>query len=323
MGQIQGFLLRHTFPFLVYTALFIGVTPSVSGGDSRGLKSSSVTASYHYEPVPGKLVGIWPDQWTTSRMSEFRLQYGFSGVFLGDPISQYQSALDAGFSPPSLMILVESDNFTPIVDACYGGFYYVDEPVEHSCTGAPTAGRFKSLADLDARHNYISSTRPSAQFVISGYKRCSHNVLASGHADLMMYSSYANWDNFGLPVCAVSLGFGDYLETAWIPGSSDQSGSWADMKRVFGGKFSMTWLNGGGDEYDPLLVTATSLGLQAVWLYNGGPVDSARLESFCQAAVAHGWLSKVDGAPLPVQLASFHAYPQSGSSVELQWRTIT
>jgi hypothetical protein len=256
-------------------------------------------------------------------MSQLRLQYGFSGMMLVDPIQQYQSAIDAGFSPAALMILVESNDFIPIVDACNGGFYYVDEPVEHNCSGGATAGRFKSLSDLSARHTYIGSTRPAAKFVISGYKRCSHNIIASGYADLMMYSSYINWDDTGIPICFVNLGFGSNLETAWNTGSGDQRNSWTDMQGVFGSKFSMTWIHGGGDEYDLLMGHATNLGLQAVWVYNGGPIDSVKLETFCQAAVAHGWLTRVDGPPLPIQLASFRAYASSRNGVTLRWTTIT
>lgn len=323
MKQIRGFRWRHALSFLVLSALFVAATPQGFAGDSGRSKTSSVTASYHYEPVPGKMVGVWPNTWSPDLMSQLHLQFGFSGIMIVDPAQQYQWALDAGFSPSSIMISVEPDFFTSIVDAYNAGFYYVDEPVEHNCSGSPSAGRFKSISDLDARHNYISSTRPSSAFVISGYKRCSHNIIASTHADLMMYSSYINWDRSGLPCCFFCMGWGDNLETAWLTGSDDQRNSWTDMQRVFGSKFSMTWIHGGGDEYDLLMGHATNLGLQAVWVYNGGPIDPVKLESFCQAAVTHGWLFRVEGPPLPIQLASFQAFPSLRGKVTLQWKTIT
>ena len=311
-----------TFP--ICCSLVEALPPHAIAADSGGNRSKlAVAPAYHYEPVPGKLVGVWPDFWTTERMTELRLQYGFSGVLLLDAFQQYQAARDAGFNPATIMASVEAINFTPIVDTFEAGFYYVDEPVEHNCSGQPSGGRFKSTSDLEARDLYIASHRPGAKFVIDGYKRCSHNIIAAGYAEVMMYSSYVNWSKFGLPWCHVNMGWGEDYENPWSSGSGDQRDSWTDMQRVFGAKFSMTWLNAGGDEYDLLLGHAANLGLQGVWLYSPGPIDLAKLESFCAAAVAHGWLVRVDGPPLPIQLASFVAHSSSHDMVTLQWATLS
>jgi len=90
---------------------------------------------YHYEPVPGKLVGLAPDLWSLERLTEFKLKYGFSGVVVNANRAQYNNALQAGFTPPNIMVNLVYDNHVQALDSFLAGVYYIDEPVEHNVVG--------------------------------------------------------------------------------------------------------------------------------------------------------------------------------------------
>jgi len=52
---------------------------------------------------------------------------------------------------------------------------------------------------------------------------------------------------------------------------------------------------------------AANLKLFAVWIYNEIPPTPDRLEEICSAAARHGWLARIEGTPLTVQLQYFRA----------------
>lgn len=250
-----------------------------------------------FEPVPNKLVGLWPDEWSLERLIEFRTRYGFTGIGVGVNAVHYHNALKAGFDSSAVMIGMSIENYTYAVDSFPASIYYIDEPVEHKCSGAPTASRIYSPQELEAIRDYVHSRRPHARFAISGYKRCSHNRSAAAYADIMFYPSYINWVEMWPPVCVADFGWGDARENPWMPWGDDQRDSWTDMRKVFGEKFSMTWVRGQsivtGDEYPELIAHANELGLDGVWLFNLRKIDPALLEEFTAAAAGHGWLKRV------------------------------
>jgi len=294
---------------------------SRSGGPHSS--ASTVDADYHYEPVPGKTIGVWPDEWTVQRLTQLRFEYGFSGVVIYESPTQYANALQAGFSPADIMVLTSNDSYIFAVDSLPAGIYYLDEPAEHNCTGQPSGGRLYTPQELATRRDYIHTNRPGAKFVIGGYKRCNHNLIASTYADLFMYSSYMNWDEVGIPICFVNIGWGNVVESPWLPGDDDQRNSWTAVRQSYGTKFMITWIHGGGDEYSTLFPHANQLGLNGLWQFNRAPIDSARLELFCATAWENGWLARVPNVPLPIQLASFTATVTTGNDVLLRWVTLS
>lgn len=305
-------------PLAIAASTFVGVM------QLRASSGAEVTdTTYHYEPIPGKTVCVWPDEWSIERMRYLRTQYGFSSIFVGADALHYANALQAGFTPATIIVGISGENYRYAADSLPAGTYYLDEPVEHDCYGYPTAGYLYSPQELAARRDYIHSHRPGALFAIGGYKRCSHNRIAATYADLMLYPSYMNWDELGIPACHVNIGWGDDWENPWLPGNSDQRNSWTSMRQVYGAKFSNTWIHGGGDEYDVLFAHATTLGLTGMWQFNRAPIDSARLVSFCVAAWQNGWLQRVPDVPVPIQLAWFNATVVSQTSVRLHWLTLS
>lgn len=260
-------------------------------------RSFLVAQSADYAAIAGRRIGVWPDEWSVQRLTEFRTRYGFTGVVVDASPERYRNAVQAGFDSSSIMLAISFENHRYAVDSFPAAIYYIDEPAEHKCTGAPTASRLYTPEELAAVRSYIRQHRPTARFAISGYKRCSHNIIAASYADIMMYSSYVNWVELWPPVCRADFGWGDAYENPWIPAGDDQRGSWTAMRDVFGKKFSMTWMRGHGflvgDEYEDLMAHADALGLEAVWLFNAQPVEDALLEQFCNAAVRVRWLQRV------------------------------
>jgi hypothetical protein len=249
----------------------------------------------HYVPVPGKIVGVVPPRdYSVEQLRELRLQYGLSAVRVDPNAQQYANALQAGYTPSTIMVAI-FDLYTT-VDNFPGAWYYIDEPVEHPCFGGSPVFL---PSELETIHDYVHQNRPGAEFVISGYKRCSHNQIASTYSDVIMYSGYKNWDEISFS-CVLNLGWGDSVEDAWVPGNENQSNSWTDI----GSKFSMTWINGGSDEYNDLFGHANSLGLAYIWVWYGGAIDFTTLGSLCDAAWQNGWLNKVPGVPLAVEESS-------------------
>ena len=297
-------------------AFQIGNHPLIAGG-----MRTNADPLFHYEPVPGKLVGIYMFGPPLEAIIQLRQQFGFTGLNLEGDSTQYQNALTAGFQVGNMVMSMHEDN-AQIISRFAAGMYYIDEAVEHDCSGS-SSHHLYSPDELAAIRANIQSTRPGAKFATSGYKPCSHLMIASTYCDVVMFSSYKNWSEFSLPICHVNMGWGDEYERPWIPGSADQRNSWTTMRNLFGTKFSMTWMTASGDEYSDLFQHANTLGLNAIWLYDPNPYDSTFFESFCSIAWQNGWLNRVLSEPLPIQLSSFSATQLSGQRVLLQWTTLS
>jgi hypothetical protein len=282
----------------------------------------ALSQSYHYEPVAGRTVGIWVDGWASGQLAVFKEQYGFNAALVTPYYKDYDSARAAGFPPSSLMMDVVADHYQAVVQQYEAGWYYIDEPVEHDCWGhASSGGPLFTPTELASRRDFIRQYRPGAKFVISGYKRCSHLRGAGPSCDIIMYASYQNWKKLTFSLCSPNMGWGDKREAGWYSSGGDQRPSWTDMRSVFGTKFGMTWVHGGGDEYDILLGHASNLGLNGVWVYHEGPIPSDKMEQFLAAAVKYGWLRRVDGPARRVAYASQQATLVDQQNVVVDWST--
>jgi hypothetical protein len=94
------------------------------------------------------------------------------------------------------MVMVWDENYLERVAQMPAGYYYLDEPVEHNCSGYATNGtHIYPPAELTKRRDYVHSIRPNSKFVVGGYKRCSHLEIAANCADNIMYTSYVNWSS--------------------------------------------------------------------------------------------------------------------------------
>ena len=280
--------------------------------------------THYYQPVPGKLIGIlpgaYPNTWPLETLVKLRVQFGITGLYRLPDTTEYRIGVMAGFNVQNMLVAI-FDAYMDQIDIFPAGMYYIDEPEEHDCSGHSTYPLYTPEA-LAARRDYIHTSRPGSKFVISGYKFCSHNSIASTYVDAFMFSSYKSWSEFAFPVCHVNIGWGDEYERPWIPGGADQRSNWTSMRNTLGSKFSMTWVTAEGDEYSNLFQQANTLGLTGIWLYDPLPFDSSFIESFCSIAWQNGWLNRVS-EPLPIQLSSFTATLLPNRHVLLQWITLS
>jgi len=234
----------------------------------------------YYEPVEGKIVGIWPhlNKWNDiQKLKDLKYKWGFNYIAFWPGLGhdKFDMIKQTGYSPSTnIMVLLEVSNYHDAAqyEKCWG--YYIDEPADRKIP-------FYSVLTMK---NWLKSNFPNSPFIISGYKRNSDLInYTNSLADKVLFSSYIHWRKF--------LGI-------WIswPINTDQRSDWTDMKNLFGNKFSMTLISANDDlsEYNQLLGHAKNLGLTGVWLYQyseGIEANDDNINSFCNAAANNGFLS--------------------------------
>ena len=99
---------------------------------------------FNYVPVEGKQIGIAPykDNWTLEDYQDYKFYWGFN--YLRVLVSQgntedYFEALEAGYEPEHIMVIVTRNSYEYVIDNFDAGFYFVSEPVEHDCFGNPSS----------------------------------------------------------------------------------------------------------------------------------------------------------------------------------------
>lgn len=250
----------------------------------------------HYSPEPGKLIGIWPSDYSVSDMITYRTHWGYRGIFLSNK-SQYKNALEAGYKSDEIMMSVAFNlgtlDYREIILSCNAGRYYIDETVNHSCYGYGNK-RLYNPEELRNVREFIHTHRKGSEFVSSGYKRCTHFDTLTTIVDKIMYSGYSEWYVSVFPCLGINMGWGADVEFAWLPGSEDQRGSWMDMKKRYGSKFTMTWVNSYEiTEFDDLFAQAVESDLNEIWIYTLDEHHSDQFGSICQAAYHHGFLKRI------------------------------
>jgi hypothetical protein len=233
----------------------------------------------YYEPVQGKIVGIWPhtNNWNNiQKLKDLKYRWGFYYITFWSPLGhdKFNMLKQAGYSPlNSIMRVLQTDDYlnTTQYDECWA--YYLDEPADRKIP-------FNTVMNMKI---WLKSNFPNIPFIISGYKRNSDLINYTNLlADKVLFSAYIHWRKFL------------WFWVSW-PINTDQRDDWTDMKNLFGNKFSMTWISAYSDlsEYYQLLGHAQNLGLEGVWLYEfseGSEVDDNNINTFCNAAVKSGFL---------------------------------
>ncbi len=262
----------NNFLLVLFLILFSGKT-----------LSQNVTYVYswykYYEPVEGKIVGIWPheNKWNDiQKLKDLKYRWGFNYILFWTGLGhdKFNMAKEAGYNPSTnIMRIVETNNYldTKNYDACWA--YYFDEPADRKIP-------FYTVQSIKI---WLKNNFKNSLFITSGYKRNSDLINYTNLiADKVLFSSYIHWRKF--------LG----LWISW-PVNTDQRSDWTDMKNLFHNKFSMTWVSAYKDlsEYSQLLGYAKNLGLQGIWLYQyniGAEADDNNINSLCNAAVNNGFL---------------------------------
>ena len=177
-----------------------------------------------YTPKASKTIGIWPyrDSWKVEDYKIYKEEFGITYLLVPAFQSKepalslyYKRALEAGYTSEQLLVYIKDTTYQAIVEKLPAAYYYLGEPVEHNCAGElsnPSVGHIYSPEELQAIAQFVSTHRPESKFILDGYKRCSHFLIAGSLAHGVMYSSYVNWNEFPLWNCSVNLGWGDAVE---------------------------------------------------------------------------------------------------------------
>lgn len=180
------------------------------------------------------------------------------------------------------------------------GRYTVGEAIDHGCFGnnpdPDHPKRLYSDSELLQMRAYIHTKRPNSVFVIDGYKRCEHLIVAGALVDKIMFSSYHHWIKIG-GYCNTNMSWGPSTEGYnFINRDADQRPDWSDMKNLLGSKFTSTWINGIGDnnEFNLLFGHANNLGLKEIWTFVDDPDPWTELRNASLAAWYSGYLRRWD-----------------------------
>lgn len=278
-----------------------------------GTKVTYGYGTHHYEAKAGKLVGVWPYDFTEANLKELRTKWGYTGIFCQNK-NQYNLAtsLNVGYKSDSVMLSIAYSWYNPLeyltlLDSCNAKYYYIDEAVNHACMG--NAGkRLYQDWEIAEINNNVSSKRPGSYLVNSGYKRCPHLDYLVAYSNIIMYSAYSEWVNPAVNYwnCYTNMTWSPSIEKLWVEGDPvDQRASWSDMRNKYGSKFSMTWINTKElSEFLDLFGHAKNLGLNSVWIYgfvecdeNGNncipvPHHNDQWDNISNAAFYNGYLRR-------------------------------
>ncbi len=230
----------------------------------------------HYEPKSGKIVGVWPNEFTLSNLTNLRTKWGYSHLFFGYYYddTKWSIATSAGYTLDKIMIAINN-----IPDAQRSSFihyrgnayaFYIDEPTEDNVS-------MGGVRDAINQYGY------SSLFVISGYRRTYSLDYAVQTSDKVLFSAYKHWY--------------ELLPGVWVswPENIDQRTDWSDMRSRYGNKFSMSWINTYEiSEFGALFGHAANLQLNGIWIYGLDSHQSDQWANISQAAFLSGYLRKFE-----------------------------
>jgi len=232
----------------------------------------------HYEPKPGKVLGVGADAAAKAHIGVLRSKWGFSSVVVG--ISEIDQAISAGYGYGDLMVAVDPNNYqgSEIDNAIANGtrYFYNDEPF--------TVARW-SRSQIETLSNFYRSR--GVKYGIGEQCHWYRTIMGSQRADAQYMRSrvdimtYTNYWNFPCPQYFPIFEF------------RDQRGMWTWMQSFCGGQFEFPWISLKKDEreFNDLFGHASNLAKSRIFVY--APLANFyNLESLCYNAWKTGWLRR-------------------------------
>ncbi len=233
-----------------------------------------------YEPVKGKIMGIWPhnDRFkSVEKLKELKDKWGFNNILIPEIYDRetYEMVVKAGFDSSVIMYQIVTPSFHNEISTKKRmlreihpvAYYYFDEPIsrEHGFTSA------LEIVKILSEYGYY----PKAKLVFTELT-IEKGMRLRRISDKLMYSGYGRQGLNG----------------------KDQIETWEEWKANLGNQFSMTWVGSHEDfdEYEELFAAAERLGLNGIWFYMLEPLGDGleasvdNFVNFCEAAVRHGFL---------------------------------
>ena len=233
-----------------------------------------------YEPVAGKIVGIWPHEnklRSTEKLNELKDRFGFNYILIAAPYGEewLQNVRKSKYDFDHVMKQLYYGDLVNRPEWFWNNIeitgkvwaYYFDEPISREFS---YIGVTKLMTALIKKEYY-----PHAQFIFGELDE-KKAILFNNIAEVLMFSGYGSQEKSGF----------------------DQKQTWNEWRNYLGPKLSMCWISTLEDslEYRTLLQTAKELNMDGVWLYQYEPLDAkgetsnANLQKFCEAAAKFGFL---------------------------------
>lgn len=247
--------------------------------------SYTCAQSKKYEPVDGKIIGIWPhnNRFTSvDKLAELKNRWGFENLLIAAIYGkkEVEMANKAGFESSKISLQIYLPDLKTNREKTINNLrecgkiaaYYFDEPISRK----QSLPDFLWLLKVLSEEGYY----PHAQFVVSEI-----NEHRAKHVDFLvdeiMYSGYGSRENLGV----------------------DQQKTWKEWQSLLGRKFSMVWISSleDADHYRELFKAAKELGMRGAWFYQLEPLDAdkecddSNFEKFCEAAVEFGFMKTIPG----------------------------
>lgn len=243
-----------------------------------------------YKSVTNKYLGIWTN---IVPYATLHSTYGFTMIFLSGISTnapEISAAHTAGFRYDSMMVSLSygsyANTLNKVKDAGFHvGYYFVDEPGEHSWTYPEVVNVSDSVNVLD----------PSAKFMFSSYTYpdCGWPLPDNTFYYLNIFNATSNayimCDQYRGDCC----GFTDDYWTAFrnTYGLSRCISNWVHLIENNGGSSRYVCPGASNNFYD-LLGDANESGTNRIWLYalssTGGNEND--IKYFCEQAWERGWL---------------------------------
>lgn len=264
--------MKRNFFRLAIFLLILATIPLAQDKSSFG--------DYVFEPVEGKIIGIWPHENklnSVEQLKKLRCEWGFNYILIPAPYGEtiYLNVKKAGYDSTNIMKQIYLPDLTERKDWFWNNIetlgtvwaYYFDEPISRNFS---FLAFLKLLSELSERNFY-----PHAKFVVGELDETKAKRFLNV-ADAIMYSGYGSKEKLG----------------------EDQAQSWHEWRDYLGPQFSMLWISTNEDslEYRLLFKTAKELGINCIWLYQYEPMDPSKetgdsnLKKFCDAAVEYGFM---------------------------------
>lgn len=234
-----------------------------------------------YEPVEGKIIGIWPHEnrlRSPEKLRELYDRFGFNFLLVAAPYGDewYESVKKSGrYDSTNIVKQIYLPDAVSRPEWFWNNLkslgkvvaYYFDEPISREF---PYSTLMKLIKDLCEKGYY-----PTAHFYMSEINE-ERALKMINLVDVVSYSGYSGINEDG----------------------SEQVKSWQNWQSFLGGKFSMLWMAAhlNMNVFHTLFKGAKELGINSIWLYQYEPLPADQefgdeiIQRFCEAAVEYGFM---------------------------------
>ncbi len=241
----------------------------------------NILAQFHkYEPVEGKVIGIWPHEnrlRSTQKLNQLKNEFGFNYLLVAAPYGDvwYDSIKNSDYDSDHIVkqiyfpdYLNREKWFWENINSLGNVYaYYFDEPISRKFS---FIGISKLITIFAEKGLYPKSKIFLGE--INEYRAKKLERLV----DKISYTGYGSQDKNG----------------------EDQVKSWIEWKNFLSDKFSMLWIAAHEDSshFRTLFKAAKEQGYNSIWFYQYEPLEAEKeisekvIYDFCDAAVEFGFM---------------------------------